>query len=147
MAGDDQSVLEELSREECLGLVATQAVGRVAVADRGAPPLVVPVNFLLDGERIVCRTDYGTKFRMLVLAELPVSFEVDHVEAGTREGWSVLLQGEVEELGEWDAQQLRLEPWAPGRKPHWVRLQPQSISGRRLRLPELPEAQRRRGYL
>ncbi len=135
---DDGVTFETLFREECLGLLADQVIGRVAVADFNSAPLVVPVNYLLDRETVVFRTDYGSKFRLAVLGEQPVSFQVDAVEPGHPSGWSVLLQGNATELGESDAEELRLRPWAPGAKSHWVRIVPDSVSGRRIRLAPFP---------
>ena len=60
--------VQVLSREECLRLLATAPVGRVAVAVTGEAPLVVPVNFLFVDGRILFRTDYGTVFRSAVLS-------------------------------------------------------------------------------
>ena len=140
------SVVEEIPREECLRLLATRPIGRVAVAEPGSPPLVVPVNFLLDGEAVVFRSDYGTKFRLMALAEQAVSFEVDDVDVGRPSGWSVLVQGQAYEATPWETTHLRLRPWAPGEKGHWVRIVPDSITGRRVRLSERP-AFDERGYL
>ena len=139
------STFEEIPRDECFQLLAGQAIGRVAVADFGAAPLVVPVNFVLTGESVVFRTDYGSKFRLAVLGEQPVSFETDAVESGRPGGWSVLLQGRATELDEPEVEQLRLQPWAPGAKSHWVRIVPDVVSGRRIRLAPFPAD--RGGYL
>ena len=43
---DDVTVLEELEAEECLRLLATQGIGRVAFIVDGEPT-VLPVNFTL----------------------------------------------------------------------------------------------------
>jgi uncharacterized protein len=145
-AEGDGPTLEEIPREECFRLVAGQTIGRVAVAEFGTAPLVVPVNFLLVGEAVVFRTDYGSKFRLVVLGEHPVSFQVDGVEPGRPSGWSVLLQGYATELDEHEEQQLRLQPWAPGAKSHWVRIVPDTVSGRRIRLAPFPGADKG-GYL
>jgi len=142
----DDTTFEPIPREECLQLIASQSIGRVAVADYGAAPLVVPINFVLDGESVVFRTDYGSKFRLAVLGDHPVSFEVDAVEPGRRTGWSVLVQGAAEEALNAQSQGLGVEPWAPGRKSHWVRIVPVSITGRRIRLPVVSAADGR-GYL
>lgn len=139
--------LEVLEREACLQLLRTAPVGRVAVAVPGEAPLVVPVNFLLVEDRIVFRTDYGTVFRQAVLAEGPVSFQVDAVDVATRTGWSVLVQGRATEVGEWEASGLPLRPWASGSKAHWVQLEARSVTGRRLVLPELPGWPDPGGYL
>jgi nitroimidazol reductase NimA-like FMN-containing flavoprotein (pyridoxamine 5'-phosphate oxidase superfamily) len=141
----DQSAMEEISREECLQLLASQVIGRVAVADFNAPPLVVPVNFVVDRDRVVFRTDAGTKFWRAVLREQPVSFEIDGVDPGRRTGWSVLVQGGAIEI---DPDEMRTRgpwPWAPGRKDRWIAIVPTAITGRRLRLLERTDGDR--GYL
>ena len=132
----DGPALEPIDRDECLRLLSAQIIGRVAVADFNEAPLVVPVNFVLDGETVVFRCDYGTKFRVAVLGEHPVSFQVDGLDLGRRSGWSVLLQGNTTEI---DSSQLDgpdPRPWAGGEKMHWVRIVPESITGRRIRLPD-----------
>lgn len=148
MPADDEhdgTTFEAIPEEECLRLLATQAIGRVAVAELNAAPLVVPVNFVLDGRDVIFRTEYGTKFRRAVLSEQPVSFEVDGIDPGRRSGWSVLLECEATETDPAELGHLSLEPWAPGAKPHWVRLTARSISGRRIRLTYRPTDSR--GYL
>lgn len=145
---DGGVAFEEIPRDECVALLESQVLGRVAVADFNAAPLVVPVNYALDGETVVFRTDYGSKFRLAVLREAPVSFEIDGVDPGRRSGWSVLLQGPATELADKEIERLRLQPspWAPGGKTHWVRITPQSVTGRRIRLAE-PLGPDGRGYL
>jgi len=141
----DEVTFEPIPREECLALVASQQIGRVAVAEVNAAPLVVPVNFVLDGETPLFRTDYGSKFRLAVLGETPISFQVDGVDPGRRTGWSVLLRGEAVEVDPSELQHSAAQPWAPGRKDHWVRIVPSEISGRRIRLELRPADER--GYL
>ena len=101
-----------------------------------APPLVVPINFLLDGDVIVFRTDPGEK--LLQLRGSPVSFEVDQIDFLRRTGWSVLVQGVAYEATPTEIEHLMLETWAPGEKAHWVRIVPAIITGRRIQLPQLP---------
>ena len=130
-------VLEEIGRDECLTLLRTQSVGRLAVADHGYyPPHIVPVNFELDGDSVVFRSDDGLKFRLSVLAEHSVSFEVDVIDPAGRLAWSVVVQGRAEMMtqeqiehlpyGEW------LQPWAPGDRTSWIRIVPYAITGRRV---------------
>ena len=135
--------LEELDADECRGLLATQAVGRLAVVVRDGWPLVVPVNYVLDGDVIVFRSDLDDKLR--ALRRNPVSFEIDEIDPVTRTGWSVLVKGTAHEATTAEVQHLFLQPWAPGERAHWVRLVPARITGRRIRLPELPVDTR--GYL
>lgn len=139
-------VMEELNREDCLRLLATQSVGRVAVAEPGWAPHVVPVNYVLLRDSIVFRCDRGTKLRLLVTE--PVSVEVDVVDSFHRTGWSVLVQGLAYQASNWEieVEDLHLEPFAPGRKDNWVRLVPHSITGRWIHLPA-PSPFDPRGYL
>lgn len=132
-AGGDTR-FEKIPREECLALLAAAGIGRVAVADPGSAPLVVPVNYVLDGENVVFRTDYGAKLHLAVTGAQPVSFEIDGLDAGRRSGWSVLVRGAAAALEAPDVERLSLAPWAPGGKTHWVTITPVSITGRRIRL-------------
>lgn len=131
----EEPVVEELDREECLRLLATQSVGRLAVTQPGWAPHVVPVNYVLLRDSIVFRSDRGTKLRLLVTE--PVSFEVDFVDSFHRTGWSVLVQGLAYQASKWEieVEDLHVEPFAPGKKDYWARLVPRSITGRRIRLP------------
>ena len=56
----DGSALEQLSRDECLRLMASVSVGRI-VYTRRALPAVELVNFALDHGDIIIRTDSGGK--------------------------------------------------------------------------------------
>jgi nitroimidazol reductase NimA-like FMN-containing flavoprotein (pyridoxamine 5'-phosphate oxidase superfamily) len=135
MAGPDH-VYEELSHADCLELLATQHVGRIAVVVE-ARPIVFPVNYALAGDEVVFRTNAGTKLAGAVLGH--VAFEIDGIDEAAREGWSVVVQGvgyEVTTALDLHSEQLRqleLQPWVPGDRPHWVRIATHSVTGRRLR--------------
>lgn len=139
LAESETAVFEPLDPDECRALLRSRTVGRVAVADGFSAPLVLPVNFAVDGNDVVFRTDYGSKFRMAVLGEAPVTFQVDHIEPGIHTGWSVMIQGRAAELtpDEIDGLQLTPEPWVPGDKEHWVRISGDVITGRRVRFTDL----------
>ena len=87
--------LDELSREECWELLATSVVGRLAVITAEGLPFVVPVNYALDGETVIFRTEYGMKYDALL--RHPVAFQVDSIDPNERTGWTVLLQGVAHE--------------------------------------------------
>jgi nitroimidazol reductase NimA-like FMN-containing flavoprotein (pyridoxamine 5'-phosphate oxidase superfamily) len=133
---EPSATLEEIPRDECLRLVASTAVGRIAVALPGGPPLVVPVNYALDGEVVVFRSDPGSK--ILALREQPVSFQVDFVDPFHRTGWSVLIQGVAYEATAAEVEHLAIESWAGGDKRHWIRVLPAAITGRRIRMADFP---------
>jgi nitroimidazol reductase NimA-like FMN-containing flavoprotein (pyridoxamine 5'-phosphate oxidase superfamily) len=139
----ETTALEELEHEECLRLVASMSIGRVAVTVEGAPPLVVPVNYALDGEVVVFRSGPGTKLH--ASRETPVSFQVDQIDPFHRTGWSVLIRGVAYQATQREITHLVIEPWASGDKHHWIRVLPTAITGRRIRLPEVPWDTR--GYL
>jgi nitroimidazol reductase NimA-like FMN-containing flavoprotein (pyridoxamine 5'-phosphate oxidase superfamily) len=130
---------EHLTTEECLELLGTVTVGRIAVAVPGEAPVVVPVNFAMEEDVIVFRSDEGSKLDALRLH--PASFQVDWVDPLHRTGWSVLVKGFAYETS---PASVEVETWDEGSKAHWVRLYPGEITGRRivLALGELDE----RGY-
>jgi nitroimidazol reductase NimA-like FMN-containing flavoprotein (pyridoxamine 5'-phosphate oxidase superfamily) len=130
------ATIEEIAVEECFELLSRCTVGRVAVNVERMGPLVVPVNFVLDGEVIVFRTEEGTKLRLL--GQGPISFEVDSIDHAHHTGWSVLVRGVAYEADEWEVRHIELEPWVGGPKGHWVRLVPGSVTGRRVSSAGLP---------
>jgi len=143
VGGDPEAPeLEEIPIEECLRLVASMSVGRVAVAVADQAPLVVPVNYVLDGEFVVFRSDPGAKVERALRQH--TSFQVDLVDPFHRTGWSVLVRGLAHELTDAQAEHLPLISWV-GDPRHWVRLVPTAITGRRIRLQ--PIDAEARGYL
>lgn len=126
--------LEELALADCLAFLKASIVGRVAVTVPGEAPLVVPVNFVLDGDTVVFRSDEGSKIDALRVG--PVAFEADFVDPVRRTGWSVLVRGVAYEATPWEVDHIGLESWLAGAKAHWVRIVPASITGRRIRPPE-----------
>jgi nitroimidazol reductase NimA-like FMN-containing flavoprotein (pyridoxamine 5'-phosphate oxidase superfamily) len=136
-SADPRTGIEMLDREECLRLLATQEVGRVAVVDHGQPH-VMPVNYVLDGDAVVFRTAAGTKLAGATGSQ--VAFEVDETDRARRSAWSVVVHGLAQEVTAYDAPALvdriaaiELHPWAEFDKPHVLRIAPHTITGRRVR--------------
>jgi nitroimidazol reductase NimA-like FMN-containing flavoprotein (pyridoxamine 5'-phosphate oxidase superfamily) len=128
---------EELTGEECLRLLRSQQVGRLAIIASNEPR-IYPVNYALDGEVIVFRTSPGTKLEAADHAN--VTFEVDMVDVDNRSGWSVVVHGLAELVTDRHAADLAdrtrrvaPEPWAPGDRPFHVPVIPQKVTGRRIR--------------
>jgi nitroimidazol reductase NimA-like FMN-containing flavoprotein (pyridoxamine 5'-phosphate oxidase superfamily) len=138
----EDHALEELTTAQCWELVATQQVGRLAAPVTGDGPLVLPVNFAIDSEAIVFRSDYGSK--LFVARDQPVSFQVDEFDAAHRSGWSVLLRGFAREVAPSDVEHLSLASWPAGERAHWIKIEPTAVTGRRIRLGASPDP---RGYL
>jgi len=130
----DLDGLEILSDEECRRLLAVSTFGRVGVCV-GALPAVLPVNYLMAGDEILFFTAEGTKLRAATHNAV-VAFEVDHVNAVTRLGWSVLVVGRAAERNEPSlargAMAAGLRPWAAGDRSHLVALSTDLVSGRRV---------------
>lgn len=133
------SELVELDRDECLRLLAATRFGRLAVSapDWRAPPVIRPVNYIFDAssQSVVLRSARGSKFTALLLSG-QAAFEIDGTDPSTETGWSVIAQGPIEEItSEAEIQRLEgrgLRPWAPGEKPHWIRVRTTVVSGRRI---------------
>lgn len=129
--------LVELTRSECLSLLAATRVGRVVAVASGDRPIIRPVNYVFDSpsQSVVFRTNDGTKFHA-VTRSTRASFEIDEIDANMRSGWSVIVTGVTEEVTRPSEiarlQQLGLEPWAPGSRPRWVCIGTQIVSGRRI---------------
>lgn len=100
----DHATIETLTGDHCRQLLHTHPLhlGRVAFADDDGVPVVWPVNF----------------------------------RPAWQDGWSVLVQGTATEVTDPDEldrlHRLPLHPWAPGDKPHWLRLATDHITGRRI---------------
>jgi uncharacterized protein len=132
-AAAHDATVEVLGRAECLALLATQRLGRLAVIsrpDRG--PHIVPVNYAVLRESIVLRSAPGTKLERLVTE--PVSFEVDTFDPFMRMGWSVVIEGLAYEASdrEMDVEEINLRPLLDRQNSRWVRLVPRTITGRRI---------------
>ncbi len=136
------SRIEDLAESECLDLLEGHHFGRVAFVERaGAPPVIVPLNYLVHAETVVCRTDPHSKLGS-ALRDTPVSFEIDGIDQRQRTGWSVVLSGRARvvvdpsELAELN--QTPLLPWAPGDRSQYIRITPGLVTGRRISLTDLP---------
>jgi uncharacterized protein len=128
----------ELTRSECLRLLAATRVGRIVVSvtewDR---PLIRPVNYVFDesSQSVLIRSAPGSKLHALLRSAKAV-FEIDGIDTARRLGWSVIIGGVSEEITNAAELQriegLGLEPWPAGDKAHWIRVRPNTVSGRRI---------------
>jgi len=123
----------ELLEKECWSLLREASVGRLAVW-HGDGSDIFPVNYTTDHGTVIFRTGSGTKLEA-ALGEFPVAMEADGINPETGEAWSVVLRGSAELLTKTDdvvnTFSLPLFPWQEGKKDHFVRVVPDSISGRR----------------
>ncbi len=120
---------------ESWDLLRQAVVGRLAVVHDGAPD-IFPVNYTVDHGTIVLRTAGGTKYE--AARNQPVAFEVDGYDLEVAEAWSVVARGRAVEVRDVDdliaVMGLPLMPWAEGSKPHFLRLEPETVTGRRIQV-------------
>jgi uncharacterized protein len=127
------SPLEPLSLDECWTLVEMSNLGRLGVVVAGVPR-IFPVNYAAGDGAIVFRTEPGAKLAWG--AGEVVCFEIDHYDARSGHGWSVMATGRLEEITHREdapARRLRslpVEPLAPGQRGHWLALRVDEMSGR-----------------
>jgi uncharacterized protein len=132
----DESVprarVEELAEAECLQLLGTKQVGRVAYSDPDGP-VVMPVNYVLQDGMVLFRVAPYSRLADR-LRDGAASFQVDQVDEEARTGWSVLVRGHAARANSWELPDAdsRPTPWAAGGRNLHVRLSPHHISGVRL---------------
>lgn len=125
--------LHELDEAECLRLLRSHHLGRIALSV-GALPAVFPVHFAMLGRDPVFRTDAGTKLTAASAGHV-VCLEVDDVDPEFHAGWSVMVIGRaqvIDDEAELAAAALPLRPWV-GSGDAFVRIRAGIVSGRRVR--------------
>jgi uncharacterized protein len=135
------AALDTLPEAECRALLRSMPVGRVSYSDR-ALPVVVPVNFAVDGPDVVIRTARRSRLAAASRGTV-IAFEVDDIDLATRSGWSVVMTCRIElvedlaEIGR--LEELGLESWAGVGVgvgvgvDVFVRLRADILTGRRIR--------------
>lgn len=131
----DWSGLEVLGPEECMQLLNETAVGRIGFVERGGP-VILPVNFAVDGRAVVFKSGEGSKLAAALMQE-PVCLEVDSWNTMDHTGWSVLARGVADVvLDESETDRLDMLPVQPWTRPdlrwHWVRVMIEDLTGRRI---------------
>lgn len=128
-----------LSAEDSWRVLERNQHGRLAVSVLGAPD-IYPINFLAHDNRLLFRTNPGTKLAELTVNNR-VAFEVDEVD--DTEARSVVVKGVARVI---DAQsevdvvdQLPLKPWTGTRKYTYVEIVPTAVHGRYFELGGEPD--------
>ena len=124
------SVLYELDVDDCWALLERGALGRLALTTAGVVD-IFPVNYAVDGRRILFKTSEGTKLAELTVHD-QVAFEIDGADDQT--AWSVVVKGiarTLERRMDLDrAEQRRLVSWLPTVKTRLVEIDPLEVTGR-----------------
>ena len=134
-------VLELLDEAECLELLASARLGRLIYTTRYGPT-ALPVTYTVDEGAVVVGTWDPVRFDEdlrtgIDHAEYQVVMEADQIDVEAREGWFVLIGGAAHHL-DTEAEHesfvdAGLEPWIKGVPAHFIRVNPTSIWGNRIR--------------
>ena len=132
-------VIEELDEDQCLALISGGGIGRIAYTSRFGPA-VLPVNYAWRDGAVVFRTAANSPLDEdlrtgITDADYRVAFEIDNIDPGAQQGWSVLIQGPAHHVtgaGADEVRQTGVEPWAPGDRELFVQIVPSRITGRRV---------------
>ena len=124
----------ELSPRECRSLLQSKKVGRVVYTDN-ALPSALPVNYMLDGDAIIFRTEQTGRLASTVAAEGSVlAFQVDSIEEEAESGWSVLVVGLARQVSDPEEalglQRLGLSAWGLNGTGVYVRIPLARVTGR-----------------
>lgn len=138
MSNEPSPEVQNLEHHECWALLRTVSVGRLAVLADGRPD-IFPINYTVDGGTVVFRTGQGTKLSA-ASGDADVAVEADGVDPDSGLAWSVVVKGTAalvtaaEDV--LDTSRLYLFPWQAGRKDAFVRITPDSVTGRRFKVTE-----------
>ncbi|MFK4299203.1 nitroimidazol reductase NimA-like FMN-containing flavoprotein (pyridoxamine 5'-phosphate oxidase superfamily) [Arthrobacter sp. GAS37] len=130
-------VAEELSEEQCRDFLRSNTTGRFGFVRQGRV-VILPVNYLVDGQSIYFRTASDGSIADSVPSP-EASFQIDDSRADRSEGWSVLLTGASSQVEDKDLLtrlwgKVMAEPWAGGARNLFIRIQAQMVTGRRVHL-------------
>ena len=137
----DRPTLEDISEAECMELLAAAPVGRLGFVTEHGEPLILPVNFIMDGGEVAFRTTVGTKLDVAErLAGAIVVFEIDDYTAADRTGWSVVVKGTMEPVVDivraTHLDRVGHEVWSDDvARNRWVTILPTQVTGRRVVKP------------
>ena len=127
-----------LSASESWDLLASVALGRLVTSVEGQPE-IFPVNFVVQRRTVLFRTAEGTKLVSTAINN-HVLFEAD--DHNVAEGWSVIVKGTARSLRTnqeiEDAERAQVLPWTSSEKSHYVRVIPETVTGRRFEFGSPP---------
>jgi len=127
--------LDVLPEPECVRLLRSHDLGRLALVDREARPVIFPVNYFFDEGIVVFRTAPGSKLDLAPGSY--TAFEIDGWSPDEGVGWSVVVKGIAHDITDpRGAPTGRMRYWpvhpvAPGSKEHWIGIWANTITGRR----------------
>lgn len=127
--------LEQLDVTQCLALLRTQVVGRLAFTEQALPGIEL-VSYSVHNGKVVLRLDRSPWAPCL--DRTVVAFEVDDIDRVSHTGWSVVVVGKARVVLDIDElvalSDPARQPWAPGPRDQVLAVDVEQMTGRRLRL-------------
>lgn len=124
--------VEKIGTAMCWRLVEANSLGRLAIQNVDGHPDVFPLDYLVHEGNLFMRSAPGTKLRSIV-AHPEVALEVDGMEDAFH--WSVVIRGTAMRMNTDAAIEasgiLGLVSSTPTAKHNYVRLVPETVTGRR----------------
>jgi nitroimidazol reductase NimA-like FMN-containing flavoprotein (pyridoxamine 5'-phosphate oxidase superfamily) len=130
---DTRPPLSVLEPPEAWELLRSGHVGRVGIEEPDGL-VIVPVNYAVDGEQVIFRTQEDHLLGRAATWGRRCAFQVDHLDDEIRQGWSVLVRGELRRASDEDVSRLSglVAPWAAGDRTVVGRILTERIDGRRI---------------
>lgn len=122
-----------LTDEQCWELLRAHEFGRLAY-HLGDEVHIVPINYAVDHDTLLFRTDEGSKLLGVVMNS-DVAFEIDQYDDELAR--SVVVRGRarvLEEDEEHRAENVPLRPWVATPKYNVVEILPKQVTGREFEL-------------
>lgn len=124
--------LNQLSRQECLRLLAGVPMGRIVFTHQ-ALPAIRPVNHIVDDGDIVIRSHRAAAITAVAhRSGVVVAYEADSIDPGRHLGWSVIVTGRaylVEDSADVARYLDLIDPWVAGDMDQVIRIHPEIITG------------------
>ena len=139
---ETNEIVTILTAEDGWDFLRRHEFGRLAYRVGNATD-IAPVNYVVDGHRLVFLTSQGSKLAAVAITQ-DISFEVD--EIGTDRATSVVAHGRARRLDGAeadDAARLPSHAWVPTEKTEVVVIEVTTLSARRfvIRRPGTPDAE------
>jgi len=124
--------LNQLSRQECLRLLAGVPMGRIVFTHQ-ALPAIRPVNHIVDDGDIVIRSHRAAAITAVAhRSGVVVAYEADSIDSERHLGWSVIVTGRaymVENSADVARYLELIDPWVAGDMDQVIRIHPEIITG------------------
>ncbi|MEO6472079.1 MAG: pyridoxamine 5'-phosphate oxidase family protein [Aeromicrobium sp.] len=126
-----------IPESECRELLSVGIIGRIAFNSELGIQLL-PLNYFYLAGRLYFRVDEQSALGPLAAGSDDVAFGVDYIDDLVRQAWSVLVKGSIGAVDNPDELksllgERRLEPWALGDRQLYLRLEPVTITGRKVK--------------